>query len=55
MYGYDPGRYQGYADNSEQTGDKFLARLDWNISPKHKLAVRYNMLKAESDAIANGT
>ena len=55
VWGYDPGRYQGYADNSEQTGDKFLARLDWNISPKHKLAVRYNMLKAESDAIANGT
>jgi len=55
VWGYDPGRYQGYADEAEQKGDKFLARLDWNINAKHKLAVRYNMLKAESDALANGT
>ena len=55
VWGYDPGRYQGYADNAEQTGDKFLARLDWNISDKHKFAIRYNMLKANSNAIVNGT
>ena len=54
QWGYDPGRYQGYADTAEQTGDKFLARLDWNISDKHKFAIRYNMLKANSNAIVNG-
>ena len=54
VWGYDPGRYQGYADNAEQTGDKVLARLDWNISDKHKFAIRYNMLKANSNAIVNG-
>ena len=55
VWGYDPGRYQGYADTAEQTGDKFLVRLDWNISDKHKFAIRYNMLKANSNAIVNGT
>lgn len=55
VWGYDPGRYQGYADNAEQIGDKFLARLDWNINDKHKLAIRYNMLKATSNSVANGT
>jgi len=53
-WGYDPGRYQGYADEAKQQGDKFLARLDWNISDKHKLAVRYNMLKGTSQQVANG-
>lgn len=54
VWGYDPGRYQGYANEAIQTGDKILARIDWNISDKHKLAVRYNMLDAKSDALANG-
>lgn len=52
-WGYDPGRYQGYADEAEQQGDKFLARLDWNINDKHKFAVRYNMLKGTSMQVAN--
>lgn len=54
-WGYNPGRYQGYADEAEQTGDKILARIDWNISDKHKLAVRYNLLDANSMAVTNGT
>lgn len=52
-WGYDPGRYQGYADEAEQQGDKFLARIDWNISDKHKLALRYNYLKGTSMQVAN--
>lgn len=52
-WGYNPGRYQGYANEAEQTGDKFLARLDWNINDKHKFAVRYNMLKGNSMQVAN--
>ncbi|WDF47588.1 cell envelope biogenesis protein OmpA [Chryseobacterium sp. KACC 21268] len=54
VWGYDPGRYQGYADEAEQKGDKILARIDWNISDKHKFAVRYNYMKANSMQIANG-
>ena len=54
-WGYDPGRYQGYANEAEQQGDKFLARLDWNINDKHSLAVRYNMLKGNSMQVANAS
>lgn len=54
-WGYNPGRYQGYANEAEQKGDKFLARLDWNISDKHKFAVRYNMLKGTSQQVANAS
>src|SRR5690606_31097991 len=39
QWGYDPGRYEGYADEAEQYSTKFLARIDWNINDKHKLAV----------------
>ena len=53
-WGYDPGRYQGYADEAEQHGDKFLARLDWNINSKHRFAVRYNILNGTSMQLANG-
>lgn len=55
VWGYDPGRYQGYADEAIETGDKILARLDWNISDKHKLAVRYNLLDGNSMQVTNGT
>ncbi len=39
-YGYDTGSYTNYPAN--ESNMKVLARLDWNISNKHKLAVRYN-------------
>src|SRR5690606_19801467 len=54
-WGYDPGRYQGYANEAQQQGDKFLARLDWNISDKHKFAVRYNVLDGTSMQVANAS
>lgn len=54
-WGYNPGRYQGYANEAEQTGDKLLARLDWNISDKHKFAIRYNMLNSSEMAVANAS
>ncbi len=55
QWGYEPGRYQGYANEAEQSNTKFLARLDWNISDKHKLAVRYNQVVGTSMQVANGT
>lgn len=53
IWGYDPGPYQGYADDTRQKGTKLLARLDWNIDEKHKFALRYNQLVGTSDQVAN--
>lgn len=39
-YSYDPGSYTSYNKNNQTV--KILARLDWNISRNHKLALRYN-------------
>lgn len=40
QYGYDTGSYTNFpADESNQ---KILARIDWNINDKNHLAVRYN-------------
>ena len=39
-YGYDPGSYNSY--NKDKSNIKLLARIDWNISQNHKLALRYN-------------
>ncbi|EAZ81561.2 TonB-dependent receptor [Algoriphagus machipongonensis] len=55
QWGYDPGRYQGYANEAEQASTKFLARIDWNINDKHKLAVRYNQVVGTSPQTTNAT
>ncbi|SEG74491.1 TonB-dependent receptor [Sphingobacterium lactis] len=55
QFGYDPGEYQGYADDAKQFGNKILARIDWNINDKHKAAFRYNELRGESMNVANGS
>ena len=39
-YGYDTGAYDNFGATRGDT--KALARLDWNITSKHHLAVRYN-------------
>ncbi len=55
VWDYDPGRYQGFANEAEQASTKLLARIDWNINDKHKLAVRYNQVVGTSAQITNGT
>ena len=42
-YGYDTGSWTDFPANENNM--KILARLDWNISQKHKLALRYNYTK----------
>ena len=42
-YGYETGPYDGY--NTEIERKKFVARIDWNISTKHKLNVRYSQVE----------
>jgi hypothetical protein len=54
QWGYDPGRYEGYANEAEEGSTKFLVRLDWNINDIHKLALRYNQVIGNSMQVANG-
>ena len=52
-YGYDPGSYTDFpADESNQ---KILARIDWNINEKNHLAVRYNYTNNTAWNAPNGT
>lgn len=39
-YGYDTGSYTDFP--ADESNIKVLARLDWNINDRNKLAVRYN-------------
>ena len=39
-YGYDTGSWTDFP--ADKTNLKLLARVDWNINDKHKLAARYN-------------
>jgi hypothetical protein len=38
-YGFETGPYQGYA--FESPGERFTAKIDWNISQNHKFNMRY--------------
>ncbi len=42
-YGYDTGSYTSFP--AEDSNKKLLLRLDWNITDKHHLALRYNYTK----------
>lgn len=42
-YGYDPGSYTSFP--GDESNNKFLVRLDWNINDHHKLALRFNHTK----------
>ena len=42
-YGYDTGSYTDFP--ADETNTKFLGRIDWNITDRHHLAVRYNNTK----------
>ncbi|MBR1962870.1 MAG: TonB-dependent receptor [Alistipes sp.] len=47
LTGYDGGGY-GKRTLTKQTGS-LIARLDWNISSRHNLSLRYNFLDAKKD------
>lgn len=53
-FGYETGSYQGY--DLETVGDKYLAKLDWNINDNNKFSLRFTRLDSESDQlISNST
>lgn len=45
-YGLDTGPYENFSLNT--TGNKFLARVDWNINRNHKFNVRFSYLDGGS-------
>ena len=45
--GYTTGPWEGYSNTNESK--KFLVRLDWNLSDKHKLTVRYVHHNSEAE------
>jgi hypothetical protein len=53
-WGYDPGAYQDYANDNTEKTNSVLARIDWNISNRHKLAIRYNQVINENPSLVNG-
>ena len=52
-YGYDPGSFTDFPAN--ESNNKLLARLDWNIAKNHRLALRYNYTKNISWFSPNAT
>lgn len=48
-WGYEPGAYQGYTHDTYN--NKFLAKIDWNLSDKHTLMMRYNFLDSYKDIL----
>ncbi|MDE6137816.1 MAG: TonB-dependent receptor, partial [Muribaculaceae bacterium] len=42
-YGYDAGSYNSFP--GDESNNKFLVRLDWNINDHHKVALRFNHTK----------
>ena len=42
-YNYDPGSYTNFP--GDESNNRFLARLDWNITDNHRLSFRYNYTK----------
>ncbi len=45
-YGYETGSYTNFP--ADESNRKLLARIDWNITDKHRLALRYNYTKNAS-------
>jgi len=52
-YGYETGSYTNFP--ADESNSKLLARLDWNITNKHRLALRYNYTKNLSWISPNAT
>ena len=53
-YNYDPGKYKDF-DPFHNKNHKILARIDWNITPNHKLTIRYNDVVGTSDQQTNAS
>lgn len=52
-FNYQTGPYAGYDNETPST--RFLVKLDYNISDRHKLSVRYNRLSSQSDQLISNS
>ena len=52
-YGYETGAYQNFL--GDESNIKALARIDWNITDKHHLALRYNYTVSRECNFTNRT
>ncbi|MEO6489922.1 MAG: TonB-dependent receptor [Ferruginibacter sp.] len=52
-YGYETGAYEGYEFGVDNY--KLLARLDWNITDKHRLTLRYTQSNTDDDEQVNNS
>jgi len=52
-YGYDTGSWTDFP--ADESNKKLLVRLDWNITDRHHLALRYNYTKDEAWNATNRT
>ncbi|NML22132.1 TonB-dependent receptor [Pseudoflavitalea sp. G-6-1-2] len=48
---FNPGKYEGYDFDTDNK--KLLARLDWNISSRHRLTLRYTQSETNDDDQVN--
>jgi len=55
QWNYDPGRYQGYANDAGDESLSLFARLDWNINNNHKLSARFSNVRGTRSSLVNGT
>ncbi|HVG42432.1 MAG TPA: TonB-dependent receptor, partial [Chitinophagaceae bacterium] len=53
-YGYDPGAYDNFP-SFIQENRKLLGRIDWNVSNKHKIILKYSDYENNNDVQLNGT
>ncbi|MDE6278041.1 MAG: TonB-dependent receptor [Muribaculaceae bacterium] len=51
-YNYDPGSYTNFP--GDESNNRLLARLDWNITDRHRLGVRFNYTKNTAWNAPNG-
>jgi hypothetical protein len=52
-FGYQTGPFEGY--NLNLKGNKFLAKLDFNINNNNKVSLRYNLLDSENDILVSNS
>jgi hypothetical protein len=52
-FGYETGAFENY--NNETTSDKFLARLDYNLSNTNKVTLRYTHHNSAADVLISNS
>ena len=51
-YGYDTGSYTDFP--GDESNDKLLARIDWNVAKGQRVSLRYNYTKNTAWNAPNG-